>query len=457
MNIIKAFENVKRDYPFHVVLKNIRGKYYVYKDHGVWLKDKAKTKIISEYLGRITEDGFYIKKTFSAKDDLENAKAIIASRGGEIIWHEKLEEEKLQVVKHDLTIKDIDLKLLTALSMNSRMSASKLAKIVGINKQTVYYKIKSLEKDLDIKYIMEIDVGKLGYTTYLLMIKFETTVPTAEDLKSSLSKEPKVQFAATTKGEYDLVVSLLDEDPIKTEDTIWNLRAETALGKYKAIWRLVPVGQVYSFIPLRNAFFENLLIKKEWHRTKESQNPKQDELKHREFILLKELNENSSKSFTDIEKKNDLINGAAKYAYDTLKQKGVIIRPTITIKNLPFKYIGILMLELHDITEALKARHALLYDMIEYGTVANKYALVGNVGNPEGSISFFPAEKDGDFEDARRFLETEAKGEILKTLIITEILVGYLCYRRFDGNYSRQQRMLINMKKEEPKQLTDYS
>ncbi len=42
----------------------------------------------------------------------------------------------------------------------------------------------------------------------------------------------------------------------------------------------------------------------------------------------------------------------------------------------------------------------MLLDDIEYGNIVNKYILIGNIGNPEGSIYFLPVYEDGGLETA---------------------------------------------------------
>ena len=84
--ISAAFEKVKKTYPFYVSLKRIYGKYYVYKVKVVWDRLTKKTKTNSEYLGRITSDGKYKKKSITPNDYLRKAEALIASKGGKITW-----------------------------------------------------------------------------------------------------------------------------------------------------------------------------------------------------------------------------------------------------------------------------------------------------------------------------------------------------------------------------------
>ena len=250
-NIAGRLADLKKRYQFYVTVKRINGRYYLYKETGTWDKTEKKAKVISEYLGRITDDGTYIKKRLSAKDDLENAKALISSHGGEIIWRKQPEEGKRLPQKQEINATELELKLLMILSMNARAPMSLISELTGAKTSTLTYKIKRLEQKYGIKYLTEINVGKLGYTAFLGFIKFEMQIPTNEELKRVMEKEPRIQFAATIKGEYDVIFYLLEENSELAVDATWSLIHLSALNKYEARWYVSPISRNYGFIPLR--------------------------------------------------------------------------------------------------------------------------------------------------------------------------------------------------------------
>jgi DNA-binding Lrp family transcriptional regulator len=454
--VATTFSKLKAESKEYLVLKTIHSKYYVYKERGVWLRDMHRTKTISEYIGKISANGLYIKKKLSAKDDLENAVNLISIHGGKIIWHESREMcEEIQAKQPPIS-KGADLKLLMALSMNSRLSSSELASLTGLSEKAAYSRMKVLERDLGIDYILEIDIERLGYAPYLLLVKFEDNAPAANDVKNAFVNEPKIQFTATTKGEYDLVAYLLDVNYVSAIDNFRALILKTSLAKYRAKWNLIPFAQTYSFMPLRKEFIENVLKTKRWRRDRESTSPKQDELLNREFIVLKELNTNSIESFSRIDEKYGLNKGTSRYAYSKLKAQGIIVRPTISIANLHMKYIGII--QIMDIGEKAveENRYKSLFDLMEYGKLTNKYCLSGNIGMPDGAMRFLPVFNDGDIDKVTKTIEKELTGSSVRNFIVTDILVGSLCYRRFDNDYSRQHRLLTELGKVEAKKPASY-
>lgn len=455
-SVADQFNSMKKDGQSNLALKVIHGNYYVYKEHGIWLKREHRNKTISEYLGRITSDGHFIKKSFHAKNDLESAKALIAEHGGEIIWHEKLDETQLPAAQY-LNATDIDLKLLMVLSMNARLSSAEIAKIMGLSEQAAYSRVKAIEKKFGITYLLEVDVEKLGYIRYLILIKFEDGVPTKEEIEEAIKGEYNIQFAAVTKGDYDVVMYVIDESPLKAYDNLLRLRQKGSISKYKGSWIFTNFAQTYSFMPLREEFIENVVKEKVWHRTKDTPRLDKDELRQREFLLLKELNNKANATFASIDEKCNFNKGTSRYAYHALKERGIVTRPTISMTNLPIKYVGVILLFVDNYKVYEDKRYKFLIDLIKYGEISNKYCLSGNIGAPvQGAISFMPVAEEGYLDKVTAELKEELTGGNIRNLVITEVIVGTLCYRRFDDLYSRQYRLLVEFEKIMPARPTFY-
>ncbi len=441
----------------HLYLKKIRESYYVYKQTYEWQPDTKKSKTLYEYMGRVLADGTFVRRISSYKDQLAKAEALIVSRGGEITWHEKAEPEEAVPTKKELALKEPDLNILMALSMNSRIPVPRLAELAGLNEQTAYSRLKSLETMLRMEYLLEIDVEKLGYLRYLILIKFEDKKPTREEIEEAIKDEYNIQFAAMTKGDYDVAMLVVDQSPLKAYDNLLKLRQREPLKKYRASWVFTNFAQNYSFIPLRDQFIEKIVKEKVWQRTKETPRPERHQLKQREFLVLRELNNNANGNFASIDQKHDLSRGTSRYAYQSLKERGIITRPTVSLTNLPIKYVGIILFSIIDYSIFDEKRYKYVMDRIEYDKISNKYCLSGNIGAPvQGTISFLPVFEEGYLDRLTANMEKEFQGSIARSLVITDLIVGKLCYRRFDNVYSRQYRLLVEFKKIEPTKPTFY-
>jgi DNA-binding Lrp family transcriptional regulator len=449
-----AFQALKGQYD-HIYLKKSNENFYVYKHTYEWQPDTRKSRTIAEYIGKITQDGTFVRRMVSYKNEFEKAKALIAARGGKIIWRKGKEQEGPSLARRDIKVNDVDLKLLMALSMNARMPASKLASLAGITEPTVTHRVKILEEKLGIKYLLEIDVEKLGFTRYVVLIKFEAEMPTMEELKDAIAGEPLIQFAATIKGDYDVIMYMINEDPLTASNNLFKLRTKPSIKGYRARWNLIYFAEVYSFMPLREEFIENVLKDRVWHRTKDAPRPDKSQLRQREYTLLKELNSHSTANFAEVDKKYNLNRGTSRYTYQTLMGRGIIIRPTLSFERLPMNYLGIIMMTNIDEGKIQDHRHELLLDEIEYGKISNKYSLIGNIGAPNGGIIFLPITA-GSIEKAAETIDKELRGSIVRSLVVTDIITGALCHRRFDNAYSRQYNILTELKKIESAKLISY-
>ena len=460
----ETFSRLKESIDYVIVLRKINDHFYVYKASSRWDKKEKRVKSSQQYIGRITEHGAFIKRAEEyEKSALERARILLEAHGATVDFPGEKDSRSKEINaatenSSEEDIGEVDKKILMCLSMNSRMPMSKLARIVGISEQNAYYRVKALEKRFGIKYILEINPEKLGYSSYLFLIKFLESVPPTDDIKRLFESNYKVQFVAVTKGEYDIMAYMLDVSSTEVINILAELLLKTELGKYKARWNLIPYAMAYSFVPLRENFIENALKSLIWKKNRHALTSTQEKLRYREYLILKELNLDSSESFSEIDKKYKFNEGTARYTYRNLLEEGIIVRSTITMTKLQIKYVGIIVIEdLHGRLIA-ETRHNFLTETISYGPIINKYCLGGNIAVPMGAIALMPIFEEGYLEYTAKKIEEELQGSLVKTSIITDIIIGSLCYRRFDNNYSKQQhKLLTEYKKLNPQKLIDYT
>lgn len=440
LKVTEAYEKLKKEYPFYVALKKINGKYYLYKQTS-HADENKKVKVITEYLGRVKDDGVFIKKVISKDTELENAKTLILARGGKVILPERTEEGKYLPVK-ELMSDEIDKKILTTLSMNARASLAFMGRQIGLSQNATYNRVKQMEKKYGIKYLAEIDVEKLGYLKIFIMVKFTDKLPSKQELIEALEKEPRVQLAFLTKGDNDLVIYALakNTNSMETIDTIVNLRTGELL-KYPARWTAVPFYEHFGYVPLRDKFIDTL----------------KEDLRKREYALLKELNKNGGENFTSIDKRYGFDLGRSQYTYYKLEKDGIIKRITMSMQKIPIKYTGMITKEIIDEDKFRKNRVLSLQDIIkDNNSPINKYSLTGDISNPDGSLLFIPELNEGTITSATESISQLDLGINLKMSIITDILVGTFCYRSFDILHSRQHKLLVEKYGFKESELLDY-
>lgn len=419
-SVVEEFKKLKQEFPYHIILQSKNKSHYVYKQSTQWDKEKKKVRTTRAYLGKITDSGRFIKKAV----------------------REISSSEITQPDYEELSLDEKDKRLLTVLSMNARADLSFFGREIGLKPDETYRRVRSLEKKLGITYITEIDVEKLGYLKFLIMVKFLDTKPTIDEIKQTAEKEHNVQLALLVNGDYDAIfyAFIKNTESDKIVETIINLRVG-ALEKYPSRWYATPFYEHHGFVPVRNEFIDQ--IKKE--------------LKKREYAVLREINKNSIITFTDIDRIYRLDHIHSGYVFSSLKEKGIIKRATISVERLPIKYLGIIQEEIiNEMKFRKKRKHSLEHISEEIYTPINKYILGGDIENPDGSLLFVPVFKDGELDSQIEKIKGLHLGLNIKAMIITSVLLGSLCFRRFDLKYSKQHAVLVDTYGVKNEKLADY-
>ncbi|MDE1860402.1 MAG: hypothetical protein KGH72_01665 [Candidatus Micrarchaeota archaeon] len=419
---LREFERLRERYPDAYVAKVEKNRFYVYSRQGNAPQDRP--------VGIIQENGsINVPAGYEGEAMLSNAMHVTG-------------EEQM---------------VLRGLSMNARMPFSRLGRLAGITEHLAYSRAKSLEKRFGMEYILELDVLKLGYAPFFVLIKFTGNVPSSTVISEALQNEPKIQFAATVKGDYDLIIYLVEDSSENVGDTVWRIRSSSQLRSYDAVWYISPFDQTYGLIPLRQEFFEKLLKLKEKKRGVEaSKQERPGLLLSREIAVLAALNSNSKEEFSSIDKKTGYGRGASQYTYYRLQERGIIQRCTITMKHLPIRYISIILIDFTNVAEYASTRRGLLTELIQNRGVINKYCLIGDFGTPNGGLLVMPILGETDLDDTMDHISTNLKGIKASTLVVTDTIIGSLCYRIFDDMYSKQYARLEEAKLVEPKAKVGY-
>jgi DNA-binding Lrp family transcriptional regulator len=122
-------------------------------------------------------------------------------------------------------IDDVDLRILSILQEDCRLSFNKIASKLGISVGTAFNRVKSLEKKAILKgYTAIVDSVKLGYSlTAIIMIQAEGTHLT--DIESEIAKTANVVAVYDITGDYDAVAIAKFKDRASLSVFIKNLLA----------------------------------------------------------------------------------------------------------------------------------------------------------------------------------------------------------------------------------------
>ncbi len=442
--IRNALEKIRQEYhgPYYIVIRRIKGRYYVYRDLRLWDKERKRRKTVSEYLGRIRDDGAFIRKEISERNEIENAMSIIEAHGGKVMLPENRGAREFRDI---LTRDEVDNKILTILSMNARATLPFIAKRVGLSVSAVDNRIKQLEKRYEIKYIAEINIEKLGYLKFVILIRFIDKIPASDTLQEVIKTEPRVQLAlALSGGDFHVLMYVIAKTNEEVNFLARRLMQNAALSSYSIQMYITPFHESYCFVPLRNEFIDTLREKsnKQDLLFEDDLTSKERMLLEREFAVLKELNTNSAEDFTYIDRKYGFDDGRSQYSYHKLLKDQLLKRPTLTMQKLNTRYIAVIFIKDSNLGELYSTREPLLRNIIkDTETIINHYLLIGDIGAPYGILLFLPVFDNADVDiTIRELLKT--KGIVIQTEIVTNILIGDFCYRRFDNAYSLQAKIL---------------
>ncbi len=452
--VLSAYATLKGRYGFPISLKRIGSHYYIYKQRIRW--DKASKKYVCiemQYLGAIADDGTFRPRKMVA-NDIDAARAVIAAHGGKVVMPSAA---NLPEPSAKSSITTLDKKILTELTMDGRLQVSDLARRLGENERKVGYRIRVLEKRLGISYRPKVYLESLGYLHFIVFVKFRGSRPDPDLLQREMDSNATVQFAALTSGgKYDLILiiaTISDYNAVATESlpaALRKIRMGPSLKDIASDWYVSFFDISKGLLPLRENFMAEYLSKSIWTRRQER---KSNSISRNEFATLSALNADGAVSFREIEQRNGMSEGSARYSYESLVKRKVISGTTICMNGLGIKYNVFLLMEIID--EGLYAGTRVEVYRIETKEsgdhTSNRIPLVANMGAPYGVLFMVPVASDGALESLEREFYSNVKGIRISALILTKIFCGTLPYNRFDNTktYQYEQLMLHDKQKEQ--------
>ena len=410
--VAEALSHIRKGSARSVTLKRIRGGYYAYEYEDGVDKETGARKRSYLYLGRIGLDGGFS----AASRRLGRG----SGAGGRVTGTEA-----------DAYVGKEDRAILEEMSANSRESLAEMEKRTKISKGAIAYRMRRLKERYKIRTTIEIKSSAFGFERYIATVRFKRGRPDNARLREVLSKEPMIQAAFACRGHYDLVLYIISEGVEKLEDMIYDMRSRRHLSEYPAIWDIGYCHELSpGYLPLTDDFF-SLIEGTVWKKTRESTRKGPGQLLMSEYAVMKELNRDADTSFAEIDRKYGFKEGIAHYAYHRLMEKQIIERATITMVRPPAKYCVFFYIVQVDMGRFNIGNLAFRASRSAYTmTALNKYLFVGEVSAPYGMVVIAPIYKDGGVEELEAEIGRLAMGCVIRSTIISDVLVGQIGYRR---------------------------
>jgi DNA-binding Lrp family transcriptional regulator len=271
-------------------------------------------------------------------------------------------------------------------------------------------------------------------------------IPDSESIKKILLNEPTIQFAAITKGDYNLIFYIFAENTQILENRIYDIRSSEIFANRNSEWIVSYMTYSYGYVPITDNFIDHMLKDKVWHRSREKPRRQKGQILEREYLVIKALNKNSRMDFSEIDRMYNLNDGASQYTYKKLIENNTILRTTIKMSNLPLKYNLILKCEQKNINEFNSKRlEYLLHTIDDTNTPINKYVLIGDIGATYGLLLIAPIFNEND--DIEVEIKRHIDGVKISTSIMTRVLIGELGYRRINRLDTPQYEFIENARK----------
>jgi Lrp/AsnC family leucine-responsive transcriptional regulator len=232
-----------------------------------------------------------------------------------------------------------DKKILKELENNCRQSSTQIAKKVGLSKDAVNYRIKNLEREKIINgYYAVLNITKLGFITYKLMITFQNTNTDIEkDIINYLQKSPHVGWLVSCDGNYNLMAVTW----VKNE-LVFNNFLIDFLKKYG---RFVKQRDVLIIIENHSSRKTYLFGGK---RNNEQDifygNERESVIDEKEWKTLHLFSNNAKTPLHEIANRLNLTGEAMAHRLKQLQKKNIIqaLRPIINTSFLGYQYYNVL-------------------------------------------------------------------------------------------------------------------
>ncbi len=283
-----------------------------------------------------------------------------------------------------------DRKILYELDINCRQSASQIGKKLKTAKETVNYRIKRLEQRGIIGgYITEINMAKVGFTTYKVYYQFQYLDEKSEKrLIRYLTTHPKVFWVARTNGRWDMLTMILARDSVE----FYNILGEIINRFHRNILTKAFLINVEVFV-FRKEYL--LPFGHEFHPTKMYAGKiVENRLDELDKSLLKLIAKNSRLSTVEIAKRLDATPKRVIYRLKELQEKKIIttFRVLVDLKKIGYSFFKTFMY-LHNITK--ERRDA----FNEYCRQKENIVYISNVAGPWDAELEIEVESDEKFNE----------------------------------------------------------
>jgi len=233
----------------------------------------------------------------------------------------------------------IDRKILLCLDKNPRVSFTQIGKSARISKEVAQYRYKQLvKKRILTGFFAFINVAKLGYSTYKIIVKYKSVNKEIhKKITSFLINNKIVSWAGDSEGAWDLIITLVS--PTKEEFNKFYLDFFNEFGEY--------FKEKEILLPIDNLIFNDKYLSdgKLIYAKKLQFDLPGKKLDSTDLKILNHISLNSRKTFTEIGKILNLNYWTIAQRFKKLVKNNYIIclKPRIDFRKLGYLYYHFLI------------------------------------------------------------------------------------------------------------------
>ncbi|MEM3555606.1 MAG: winged helix-turn-helix transcriptional regulator [Candidatus Micrarchaeia archaeon] len=301
--------------------------------------------------------------------------------------------------------------------MNSRVTITDIAHKLNCSRNAVKRRIDFLGNELKIKYVTELDERELGFAyNYIIRAKLKKPID-KNTLLNYLKHDPVPQFAAFTKGDFDLIIYATAKT--HNEYCEWEYWMRYLLRDHLENWNNAHfLASRYGFFPLHENALETISLP----------------TPRKEILLL--LNRNSRISLKDLAKSTKLSHPTARYHVTKLEESRVVRRFTAIAKKPP-KSVHFFVFWTYRFNEGFEERaikvRKIIRDEPEQITM-NKCSFIASLSGTADEVALLSYDDiERGYEEIKLIDKIFAPDEVkTESGIITQVIYGELPFRNTD-------------------------
>jgi len=222
-----------------------------------------------------------------------------------------------------------DQKILTELTLNSRIPLNQLAKKVGVSREVATYRLNNLIKEkIILGFYSRIDVESLGFLRFSCFFQLRGVSQTKEkEFMSYLIKHDFVAYMGPVIGKWNIIFDIYAKDMKHLQKIIQEISKK--IGKYIEKYSILTLGSNLESFPIK------IFGSKKEVEYKETKNIKLDK---KDLEILKILSNNSRAEYKEISRKLKMSANAIKYRIQNLEKSNIIKGYTISIDKRKLSY-----------------------------------------------------------------------------------------------------------------------